>query len=281
MALFSSPQREDSARQWKDMSLELKLMFVYHGSMMVLFMTGGALSLRQELVFTAALVIVLTSISIRHRRSAGWRWQGVKSKNLLTAACGVALVGVFLYGATPSFPPSNPRFLPWYLAGFGIGAFGVLQSLRLVQSSEAAFLADCHEPNIEPVQGKQTAPVEQTEPAEASEPQWHRVVRGAYTLAFLAVWIGFIAFFYYSGAVHRDGSPVPTPTQTEPVTEHGKTVYLRHDQKVLREKLQLFAFIGMPSVIVTGPFLHFVLGVKLYANRPTLAERWARRSSRN
>ena len=237
------------------MSLEFKLMFVYHGCMMVLFITGGAFSSRQELVFTGVLLFVLTSISIRHRRSASWQWQGIKPKHFLMAAGGVALMGVFLYAATPLFPPSNPRFLPWYLAGFGIGFFNVMQALRLVHPSEAAFLADCHEPS------GQIEQVTQTEPAD---PQWHKVVRGTYSLLFLLVWLGFVAFFYYSGAAFRDGSPVPTPTQTEAVTEHGKTVYITHDQKMFSDKLELFAFVGIPSVIVGGFLLHFLVYIQTY-----------------
>ncbi len=269
MALFDPPKDGDYPKQWKDMSLEFKLMFVYHGCMMVLFITGGVFSLRQELVFTSVLLFVLTSISIRHRRSASWRWQGVKPKNLLMAAGGVALMGVFLYAATPLFPPSNPRFLPWYLAGFGIGFFNVLQALRLVHPSEAAFLADCHEPSSQ---------IEQATQSEPTDPRWHRVVRGTYGLLFLLVWLGFVAFFYYSGAAFRDGSPVPTPTQTEAVTEHGKTVYITRDQKTFSDRLELFAFVGIPSVIVGGLLLHFLVGVKLYPNAPTLRELLARKS---
>jgi hypothetical protein len=201
MALFGPARPGDYPRQWKDMSLEFKLMFVYHGCMMALFITGGAFTLRQELTFAAVLVFVLASVSIRHRRSAGWRWQGLQTKNLLIAAGGIALMGVFLYAATPLFPPSHPRALPWYLAGFGIVAFKVLQALRLVHPSEAAFLADGHEPGRQTVQPKETEP---------TEPQWHGVARAAYGVLFIVVWLGFVAFFYYSGATFRDGSPVPT-----------------------------------------------------------------------
>ncbi len=273
MALFDPPKDGDYPKQWKDMSLEFKLMFVYHGCMMVLFITGGAFSIRQELVFTGVLLFLLTSFSIRHRRSTGWRWQGVKPKNLLMAVGGVALIGVFLYAATPLFPPSNPRFLPWFLAGFGIGTFNVLQALRLVRPSEAAFLADCHEPGIQIVQATNT------EPTEPIELKWHRVVRSSFTLLFLLVWLGFVAFFYYSGAAFRDGSSVPTPTRMDAVTEHGKTVYITHDQKLFCDKLELFAFVGIPSVIVGGLLLHFLVGVKLYPNTPTLRELLARKSS--
>jgi hypothetical protein len=139
MALFGPPRPGDYPRQWKDMSLEFKLMFVYHGCMMALFITGGAFTLRQELTFASVLVFVLTSVSIKHRRSAGWRWQGLQTKNLLIAAGGIALMGVFLYAATPLFPPSNPRALPWYLAGFGIVAFNVLHALRLVLLPKLLF----------------------------------------------------------------------------------------------------------------------------------------------
>jgi hypothetical protein len=170
MALFGPPRPGDYPRQWKDMSLESKLMFVYHGCMMALFITGRAFTLRQELTFAAVLVFVLASVSIRHRRSAGWRWQGLQTKNLLIAAGGIALMGVFLYAATPLLPPSNPRALPWYLAGSGIVAFKVLQALRLVHPSEAAFLADGHEPGRQTVQPKETEP---------TEPQWHGVARAA------------------------------------------------------------------------------------------------------
>jgi len=86
MALFDMPKREDYPKRWKDMSLELKLMFVYHACMMVLFIAGGAFSLRQELTLTGVLLAVLVAISMRHRRSANWRWQSAKSKNLLGAA---------------------------------------------------------------------------------------------------------------------------------------------------------------------------------------------------
>src|SRR5260370_34658934 len=110
MALFDRPKDGDYPKQWKDMSLEFKLMFVYHGCMMVLFITGGVFSLRQELVFTSVLLFVLTSISIRHRRLVSWRWQGVKPKNLLMTAGGVALMGVFLYAATPLFTLESKIF---------------------------------------------------------------------------------------------------------------------------------------------------------------------------
>jgi hypothetical protein len=60
----------------------------------------------------------------------------------------------------------------------------------------------------------------------------------------------------------RDRSPVPTAAQNEPITDHGKTVYITHDQKVLRDELELFGFVGIPSVLVCGLLLHFLAGVE-------------------
>jgi len=263
MALFDMPKREDYPKRWKDMSLELKLMFVYHACMMVLFIAGGAFSLRQELTLTGVLLAVLVAISMRHRRSANWRWQSTKSMNLPGAAASVVLTGALLFAATPLFPPSNPRFLPWYLAGFGIGTFNVLQALRFVHPSEMAFLADCHEP---------AGQIEQPFQIEPTDQRWHRILRTAFSIIFLIVWLEFVAFFYYSGVAFRDGSPIPITSKSEAVTEHGKTVYITRDQKIVWDRLESFAFTGIPSVIVGGFFLHFLVGVKLFPNAPTLRE---------
>jgi hypothetical protein len=270
MALFGPPKSGDYPKQWKDMSLDFKLMFAYHGCMMVLFVSGGALSTRQELGIAGVLVAAITSISMRHRRDAGWRWQGVEAKNLLMAAGGLVLTGFFLFAATPMFPASNPRFFPWYLAGFSIATFNVLQALRVIQTSEAAFLEDCREP------GNQ---IKLAAPAESTGPLWHKISRAAFSILFVSVWLGFITFFYYSGVAFRDGSPVPTVTQSEPITDHGTTVYVTHKQKMLCDELQLFAFAGIPSVLAVGFLLHFLIGVKLIPNAPTLREFAAKKST--
>jgi hypothetical protein len=255
---FPKPPKSPNPQQWKDMSFEFKLMFVYHGCMMLLLVTGGNLSIRQELLFAGALLLVLGSISMHHRRSNDWHWQGATAKNRLAALGGVVLTGVFLYAASPLFPPSSPRFLPWYLAGFGIGFFNFLQSLRLVYSSDAAFLADC---------GNSSSQVEESAQTEPAGPQWQKLVRTTFSIFFFAVWLGFLCFFYYSGKTFRYGSPVSTPTQSEPMTDHGKTVYVTRSRKALCDKLQLFAFVGIPSILASGFLLHFVVGVKVFDNK--------------
>jgi hypothetical protein len=270
MSIFGPPKAGDYPRQWKDMSFDFKLMFVFHGCMMILFIIGGALSVRQELDFTSALLVVLASLSIRNRRISGWHWHGVKSKDVLMASGIVALMSVFLYAATPQFSPLSSRFLPWYLAGFGIGAFNVMQQLRLVFPSNQAFLADCQEAYGH----SRVAP-----PPPPLDAQWQRIIRATYHLLFFVIWLGFLAFFYYSGTSFRDGSQIPTANHPDAVTEHGKTVYITHEQKILCDKLELYTFVGIPSIILGGLIIHFLAGVKLYPNVPTLRELLVKRQS--
>jgi hypothetical protein len=47
---------------WKEMSFDMKLMFVHHAATLVLFMAGGKLSIRSELVTWIVLVSVLLSL---------------------------------------------------------------------------------------------------------------------------------------------------------------------------------------------------------------------------
>lgn len=263
MTLFGPPKNEDYPRKWKDMSLDFKLMFVYHGCMMFLFIAGSAFTTRQELFIASSLVVVLTMLSLRHRSAVGWKWEGVKTKDL-AMAIGVAALMVFFLGAGSSmFPASNPRFLPWYLAGFGIGFFNVLSTLKLVRSSESEMLAD-----------SRTHPAEQTSTVatEPLEPRWRRVVRGIYSCLFLLVWIEGVYFFQYSGKTFQSGSPTPTATQTDPISDHGNTVYITHAQKVQLDRMETMMFTGIPAILVSGFVLHFLVGIKLFPNTPTLAE---------
>ena len=272
MTLFGPPRNEDYPRKWKDMSLDFKLMFVYHVCMMVLFIAGSAFTTRQELFIAASLVLVFTMISLRHRSAIGWQWQDIKTKDL-AIAIGVAVLMVFFLGAGSSmFPASNPRFLPWYLAGFGIGFFNVLSILKLVRSSESQMLADSRTSIPEQPSRAVTEPL---------EPRWHKFVRGIYSCLFLLVWIEGVYFFNYFGKTFQSGSPTPTATQTEPISDHGKTVYITHAQKVQLDRMETMMFTGIPTILVSGFALHFLVGVKLFPNTPTLAEWRVRRSLNN
>ncbi len=252
------------------MSFDFKLMFVFHGCMMILFIIGGAFSVRQELEFTGALLVVLTSLSIRTAEYQTGTGTAQNPKDVLMAAGIGALICVFLYVATPQFSPLSSRFLPRYLAGFGIGAFNVMQQLRLVfpfQSSVSGRLREAHgQPRVPP-------------PPPPVDPQWQRMIRATYHLLFFVIWLGFLAFFYYSGTSFRDGSQIPTANQPDAVTERGKTVYITHEQKILCDKLERFTFVGIPSIILGGLIIHSLARVKLYPNVPTLRELLAKRQS--
>jgi hypothetical protein len=258
--------------KWSEYSLDFRLMFVYHGSMMVLFMVGGIFSIKEELLVAALLLAILASISMRHRTNTNWRWPGARTKDVLIAIGGVALAIFFEFAATPLFPPSNPRFLPWYLAGFGIALFGVLANLKVIQFSKADFLAECEPVGVpatpKPIADTVTGPV---------DPLWKRVARGIYIASFFLVWVDFVISFYSFGVLFRDGSPRPTPTQTEPISDHGQFVFITHSQKALLDLLQNIAAIGIPSVIVGGLILHFFMGAGLFSKMPTYKEWRAQR----
>ncbi len=262
-------------KTWREMSVDFRLMFVYHGGMMVLFMTGRSLSVRAEIAIALALAAVLTVISVRHRKITHWRWPGVSPRDILFSVLTVAGIVFFLFSTTTLFPPSDSRFLPWYLAGLGIGVFGVLSNLKIVYQSEAEFLAHCR--TIDQY-GREIEPAPEAQEAKDVEIRWKRVVRGVYTVTFMLLWVGGVAFFYFFGTSFRNGSPVPTASQSEPLTDHGKTVFTTRAEKQRIDRLQAVSWGGIPLVLLSGVILHFIVGVKLFPNTPTLSEYRARKN---
>jgi hypothetical protein len=258
-------------KRWRDMSVDFRLFFAYHISMMVMMIAGqGELSVRIELVITALLVMVLMAISIVHRKENNWRWPGVQGRDIVYAVGGVVLIALFLYGATPLFPPSTGAALPWYLAGLGIGTFNVLSSLKVVNASEADFLMNCRAVD----QYGQEIPraSELPQPASATEPRWKKLARAIYVATFMLVWICGVLFFYVFGKAFKDGSLVPTVTQTAPLENHGETVFITPAEKERIHLLLLSAGVGFPVVIVSGLVLHFIVGVGIWGDTRTLSE---------
>src|SRR5580658_553918 len=233
--MFDAPT-ERYPKKWKEMSLDFKLMFVYHGSMMVLFIAGQNLSVRQEIMLTSFLVVVLVAISLRHRRLTNWRWPPVRPANALWALFGTVAISFFLFSATPLFPPSDHRVLPWYLAGLGIGVFGILTSLRVVDASETDFVSHCR---IIDQYGREIERTSGLPPSKESEPNWKKMIRGMYTVVFLLLWTVGVASFLFFGTAFRSGSPMPTSTQAEPLRDHGKTVYVTRAEKQRIDYFQL------------------------------------------
>ena len=249
------------------MSVDFRLMFAYHGSMMVMMVAGGGLSLQQEILITTVLVTVLVSVSLRHRARVGWHWPGANGKDVLGAIGSATLIAFFLFSATPLFPLS-PQVFPWYLACGGIGAFGILSALKVVSGTESDFLLHC---TVVDQYGQNIPRFSELPKPKIVEARWKKIARGVYVGAFMLVWITGVLSSYAFGTSFKNGSPVPTATQTESLQNHGKTVYVTPVEKQRIDRLQMASWFFIP-VVLFGLILHFIVGVKLYGSAPTLPE---------
>jgi len=169
------------------------------------------------------------------------------------------------FACRPMFPFFERGCLGWYLAGVDIALFNILDSLRVVQSSEADFLKFCGPPKLSAGEGPQSA-------SSADEPFWQRAARAIFGVVSAAVVIEFLAFFYFFGVYFRNGAPNPTPTQTEHLINLGWMVYITPVQKHLLDRLKTRFSICLPAIIGLTLFLHFIVRVKLLSNTPTLRE---------
>jgi hypothetical protein len=255
-------------KRWADMSVEYKLMFAYHASMMVMMLLSRSplLTVPIELGVAGALVLGFAVVSIRRRRHLGWHWPGIRPSHLARAVVTAALIGCFLYAATPLAPPFSPVMLPWYLAGAGLGFFGVLHAFKLVFLAEADFLANGKVPG---------API--IPQAIMAEAAWKKAVRATFSIVFVLCWLAGVAFFYTYSTAIRDASPVRTDIQSELIKVHGRDVYVTKAEKNLIDDLQRARF-GLPVLVICGFAIHFVLGVRLFPNLKTLAEMRADRA---
>jgi hypothetical protein len=196
-----------------------------------------------------------------YRQAKHWRWPGVKPLNVLYAAGSIVLIFFFLYSASPLFPVHDNHFLPWYLGGLGIGIFGILQTLKVVDASQVEFVSHCM---VIDQYGRELEPAAATAPPQITGPAWKRTAKVVYSVVFILVWVAGVASFYFSGTAFKNGSPQPTATQTQPLTDHGKTVYVTPAEKQRLDELQLAMWIGIPFILVGGAVLHFLLGVKVF-----------------
>ncbi len=275
MPLFDAPN-PDYPTRWKDFSLDYKLAFVYFVCMVWLFMSGDSLSLKEELVAAAIVSVVLVSLSVRHRQRMNWRWPGIRPKGVLAALGIVVAGGIFEFASSGSAPPSDPRFLPWHLAGVGLAVFAVLAALRIVQTSKSDFLKQSEAADSADSRLEHSTPMV---PSVPTDPLWKRVTRAIFYILGFLVWLDAMASFYCFDVAFRKGSAKPTPTPTEPLNSHGLIVYIQHAQKAQIDFLQNVMSIGIPCVIACGFILHFLLGVRLFPNTPTLKE-WRQQRQR-
>jgi hypothetical protein len=255
-------------RKWSEMSFEFKGMFVYHISMMAMMMAERTVSATGKMSIAAAIMVGVGSLSARRRRALGWHWRRPGADRIASGAVGVVAVGLFLGSATPMFSPFNPTILAWYLAGLGIGLFGLLQSLRVVYFAEEDFLADCKDPALD-----------HPTSARPKDARWKRTIRAIYGIASLLIWLNLVGSFYVFGTSFRNGSSVATASASAPIQDHGRIVYVSEDRKQLIDLMQRGMMIGIPLILATGFALHFLIGVRLFPNTPTRDDILARRRS--
>lgn len=269
MALFDAPKTKKRVAHWRDFSYDFQLLHVYLGVMFALFFLGDRLTVRLELTATVILVAVLVTLSIKHRQAMNWRWPGANPRGILAAVSVIAAAIVVDYAANSIGPRSDPRFLPWHLAGMGLAVFGVFASLGIAQESKAKFLNKCEASGST---GFHASAGPEPAPAAPIDHLWKRWIRGTYYALSALVWLAFMASFGESGEAFRKGSSYPTITNTDPLNSHGVIRYIPHFQKVLINSLDKLASIGIPAVIVTGLILHFFLGIRMFQNLPTYKE---------
>jgi len=257
-------------RRWADMALDYKLVFGLHGVAMVLFVTGGLLNVPLELAIIAVAVSAAAAAAVVVRLRTGWRWSGEKPKDWLLALISPLAAVIMVFVASNEMSSATKIFLPWGFAAANIGLFWMLYRLHILRASKKAFDADCRGEKLEP-------------PGRPAEPDWVRIVRVVYSVAFVAVWLEFMAFFYFDTSGLRSGSATMTATKTWALSDHGAIVYVSAAQGATIQWLGTIAFVCMPIAILSGFFLHYVLGVRLFnapsGNRPAWLARITRTST--
>jgi hypothetical protein len=253
------------------MSLDFKLCFASLACIVGIWVEGSLLAIVVQLLIAMMVAALGVFLSVRHRRQMDWRWPGTNAKGVLRAVGAAAAAAVMFFVAHPMVPFFERGFLGWYLAGVNIAVFNILESLHFVQSSEAEFLKFCGPPRLSADEGPQAVSC-------ANEPFWQRASRAVFGVVSAAVMIEFLTFFYLSGVYFRSGAPNPTSTQTERIINRSWVVYITPMQKHLLDRLETGASICIPAIIGLSLFLHFIVGVKLHPNTPTLREICSRKN---
>lgn len=246
---------DDNPRTWSDMSFEFKGMFVYYIVMMAMMLVGGSLVLGQQIAIAAGVALLIALASFIRRIRRGWRWRGITALRAIGALVMAVLMGYFLFatagGAMQAFAVDRPAGMaPWALAVLGIAVFSVLKVLRIAHVSEKAFQEEC---------GEQAS---DARPERPLEPRWKVITKYVFAVAFIAIWLEGVTFFYVYDRTFRSGAPTPTAERTVAFTNKGVTVYVTPAEKDLVDQLRKVMFIGFPAAIVTGLFLQFVLKIR-------------------
>jgi len=154
----------------KNMSLDFKLMFVYHIVMMILFGLRPISDPTHQVYLAIVLLIALVLISLLHKLKSNWSWPGLSFSSIPSITFNLILTYVFLAfssyamttgGVFPDISLSNievlimeswvvmlqaaslPGLTPWFLAGIGIAFMNSMVSLNLATLKKSEFEAQC------------------------------------------------------------------------------------------------------------------------------------------
>jgi hypothetical protein len=198
-----------------------------------------------------------------HRARRNWRWRNISVLAAMGAMFGGILMGAFLVVFIHGLPV-NHRTAPMIAFAVSIVVFNILSSIKLVQSTEVEFEDFC----VKEVEVLRGAAGRTASDDNVVDPRWMRMVRGAFSVLFILIWIEAMAFFYVHERFVDSGTPQPTPTRTQYVNEHGTFVYFTDDEMRVHNLLETIMMIGIPGIILSGFVLHFIVGVPVFSNMP-------------
>ena len=155
----------------KNMSLDFKLMFVYHIVMMILFGTRPLDNPIHQAYLAACLASILIIVSSVHKLKANWSWPGLSFTSIPSLALNMIFIYVFLAfssyaittgGQLPSVSVANiealaieswsiviqaasiPTLTPWFLGAVGIAFMNSMVSLKLATLTKSEFETQCN-----------------------------------------------------------------------------------------------------------------------------------------
>jgi hypothetical protein len=243
-------EMETNPQRWHDMSFDMKCMFIFHGSMMVLMLLGAAagVPLWLPICLTVMLFLSLTLLSLLNRRRSGWIRPGMPPEAMVRLR-GTVLVGFVIAGVlTAGLWPVSSATFPWLSALFGIVVWNSLSQVGWVVASRARFESQCQ--RLEIMECQPTAASENQQAADRPVPIWKQALAALALLYVLWVFFGFLVYFSFSVWVFRHGEESPTPTHKEPYVEHGQTVYITPVQERIICCLAPSGYVGIPSLVL-------------------------------
>jgi hypothetical protein len=263
MSLFDDPGPSSRVR-WRDASLDFKLLFVWAGAMFALivatdFRASTGVSFQTEILAIAAFALSLISISLWYRTKMGWHWPGMTRVDVAITALCIAGMAIFYFVFFQPVKFIDQKTLPEILFVGGIVVYNLLGTTNWLQHTNAQFLACCRVATITEEESTPTTPI---------DPVWKRIIRGAFYIWFIVVWLEAMSFFYVHEHFLSTSTLVPTSTHTEQITEHGGTTYVTASEKSVDDLLKGGMAIGIPSVFALGFFFHLVLRIRIFSNLP-------------